>query len=200
MPRGATKQFDRTEALDRAMQLFWEKGYEATGLSELTERMGIGRQSLYDTFGDKKSLFLEALDHYEETELGRLRDQLGAPGSAIENIRGVLTIFDQHNTCGNGLGCLLVNAMAESGGTDPSFEEPIRRKAKALETMFRKAFDAAKEAGEIRPDADTLALARTMCALAFGLTVMGRIGLSRAVVRDAIRMNTRIIDSVLASP
>ena len=197
MPRGATKQFDRTEVLDRAMQLFWEKGYEATGLSELTQRMGIGRQSLYDTFGDKRSLFLEALDHYAGTRMSRVSDLLKAPGSPLRNIRRVLAFYEQHCTSGNGLGCLIVNTMAESGGMDQSFEHPLKSKMKGIESMFREAFDNAKEAGEIEEDADTLALARAMCALAWGVTLMGRVGASKAMVRDAIRMNMRIIDSVL---
>ncbi len=180
------------------MMLFWERGYEATGMADLLERMEIGRQSLYDTFGDKKSLFLEALDHYVETRLGMIRDQLQAPGSPLKNIRRVLGFYEQHCTSGNGLGCLLVNTMAESGGMDESFEAPLKRKMKGVESMFRAAFDRAKEAGEIQDDADTLALARSMCTLAFGLTLMGRVGASKAMVRDAIRMHTRIIDSVLA--
>ena len=156
------------------MVLFWERGYEATGLADLLERMEIGRQSLYDTFGDKKSLFLEALDHYVETRLGMIRDQLQAPGSPLKNIRRVLGFYEQHCTSGNGLGCLLVNTMAESGGMDESFEAPLKRKMKGVESMFRAAFDRAKEAGEIQDDADTLALARSMCTLAFGLTLMVR--------------------------
>ncbi len=197
MPRGATKQFDRAEALDKAMRLFWEQGYEATGMTELTERMGIGRQSLYDTFGDKRSLFLAALDHYETTVLGMIRAQLEAPGSPIGNIRRVMRLYDKHNTCGNGLGCLLVNSMAESGGLDDGFEPTLLRKTKGVEAMFRQALEAAKAAGEIRADSDTLAIARAMCCLAFGVTLMGRVGVSKAMVRDAIRMNERIIESVL---
>ncbi len=196
MPRGATKQFDRTEVLDRAMQLFWEKGYEATGLSELTQRMGIGRQSLYDTFGDKRSLFLEALDHYVGTRLSRVSDLLKAPGSPLRNIRRVLAFYEQHNTSGNGLGCLIINSAAEFGSPDARLDEPVRKRVKLLESMFKQAFDAAREAAEIEPKADTLALARAMCSLTCGVCLMGRVGMSKAMVRDIIKMNARIIDSV----
>ncbi len=196
MPRGATKQFDRTEVLDRAMQLFWEKGYEATGLSELTQRMGIGRQSLYDTFGDKRSLFLEALDHYVATRLSRVSDLLKAPGSPLRNIRRVLAFYEQHNTCGNGLGCLIINSAAEFGSPDACLDEPVRKRLKLVESMFKRAFDAAREAGEIEARADTLALARAMCSMACGVCLMGRVGMSKAMVRDIIKMNARIIESV----
>ncbi len=196
MPRGATKQFDRTAVLDRAMQLFWEKGYEATGLSELTQRMGIGRQSLYDTFGDKRSLFLEALDHYVGTRVSHVGDLLKATGSPLRNIRRVLAFYERHNTSGNGLGCLVINSAAEFGSPDTRLDEPVRKQVKLLESMYKQAFDAAREAGEIKSKADTLALARAMCSMTFGVCLMGRVGMSKAMVRDVIKMNATIIDSV----
>ncbi len=196
MPRGATKQFDRTEVLDRATQLFWEKGYEATGLSELTQRMGIGRQSLYDTFGDKRSLFLEALDHYMGTRVSRVSALLTGPGSPLRNIRRVLAFYEHHNTSGNGLGCLVINSAAELGSSHTRLDEPVRKRVKQLESMFKQAFNAAREAGEIEATADTLALARAMCSVTCGACLMGRIGMSKAMVRDIIKMNARIIDSV----
>ena len=82
----------RTEALEAAMSLFWEKGYEATGLAELLERMGIGRQSLYNTFGDKRSLFVLALSHYYQTRLTGLQQLIEGNSSPLnDSVRGVKT-------------------------------------------------------------------------------------------------------------
>ncbi len=186
------------------MQLFWEKGYEGSGMAELLDRMGIGRQSLYDTYGSKKQLFLEALEHYMEIRIGHLRGILEAPGSPLANLRRVLGFYEQHCTGGSGLGCLLVNTLAESGALDETFGPELRtkflqRKVKTLEAMFRAAFVRAKEAGELVPDAEPRALARSMVALASGVTLMGRIGVSKSMVRDTIRMHGRLLDSVATS-
>ena len=196
MPRGAQKQFDRIDALERAMQLFWEKGYEAAGLTELLERMGIGRQSLYNTFTDKRVLFLEAIEHYVGTRLSQVRGLLEAPGSPLRNIRRVLAFYEEHNTSGNELGCLLVNSLAEFGASHPDFGSPLRDQMESLETVFRDAFERAREAGELLDDASPRALARAVCAMACGVCTMGRAGMSKATVRDAIRMNAKLIDSV----
>jgi AcrR family transcriptional regulator len=91
--RGPKKKFDREEVLERAMEVFWEVGYEAAGLSRLLSAMGIGRQSMYDTFGDKRSLFLEALSHYVSTELAPIRRQLQADGSGLDNIYAVMEMW-----------------------------------------------------------------------------------------------------------
>lgn len=196
MPRGAQKQFDRTDVLEKAMQLFWERGYEAAGLTELLERMGIGRQSLYNTFTDKSVLFLEAIEHYVETRLSQVKALLEEPGSPLRNIRRVLAFYEEHNTSGNELGCMLVNSLAEFGASHPDFGSPLRDRMERLEKIFRDAFERAKEAGELEDDANPRALARAICAMACGVCAMGRAGMSKAAVRDAIRMNAKLIDSV----
>ena len=196
MPRGAHKKFDRTEVLEKAMQLFWEKGYEASGMTELLTRMEIGRQSLYDTFTDKKRLFLEAVSHYVETRLSQIRQQLEAPGSPLKNLRRALSMYEEHNTSGNRLGCLLVNSLAELGTDDPELAAYLRAQMASLEKIFRDAFERAKQAGEIREDTNTLALARSMCAMVYGVCAMGRAGLGKSTVRDAIRMHAKLIDAV----
>lgn len=196
MTRGAPKQFDREQVLAKAMQVFWRKGYTATGLSELLEEMGIGRQSLYDTFTDKKRLFLAAVELYVRTQVGRIRDQLEAGGSPLRNVHRVLRMYELHNTSGNGLGCLLVNSLAELGAADPEFQEPLRNSLQSLEDVFRQTFERAKREGEIAASADTRALARTMCSMVCGTCLMGRVGASKAAVRDTIRMHAKLIDAV----
>lgn len=80
MTRGPCKQFDTEVALTQAMEVFRAHGYEAASLSELLKRMGIGKKSLYDTFGNKESLFLKALEHYAQATIRGIRDRLAAPG------------------------------------------------------------------------------------------------------------------------
>ena len=90
MTRGPQKQFDTDIALEQAMKVFWEHGYEAASLSQLLKQMGIGKKSLYDTFGNKQSLFLKALEHYAHTTLRDIRERLSAEGSTLNNIKQLL--------------------------------------------------------------------------------------------------------------
>ena len=91
MTRGKPLSFDRDQALERAMEFFWNHGYEASGMTDLLEHMGIGRQSLYDTFGDKHSLFVEAIKHYNQRMTHELVSQLNGDGSPLERIRKAVT-------------------------------------------------------------------------------------------------------------
>ena len=75
------------------MDLFWSQGYEATGMAELCDTMGLGRQSLYNTFGDKESLFCEALAQYRAKQLRPMVELLESPGSGLENVRQVLAAW-----------------------------------------------------------------------------------------------------------
>ena len=93
MTRGPSKQFDTEVALEQAMKVFWAYGYEATSLSELLKRMGIGKKSLYDTFGNKQSLFLKALEHYAHTNIRDLRTRLEAEGSPLGNLKSAGTVL-----------------------------------------------------------------------------------------------------------
>ena len=92
------RTFDRDEVLDRAVQLFWTQGYERTSVQDLVDSMGIQRGSLYAAFGDKKHLFLEALDRYEQTFRGEMERLLDGPGRAHDGIRAVFEA--QHNVVG----------------------------------------------------------------------------------------------------
>src|ERR1700749_792118 len=111
------KEFARDEALHRAMEVFWSRGYEAASVGDLVKHMGINRQSLYDTFGDKHSLYLQALDRYREVEGGKLFELLESSGS----VRGALRrLFEGVVECslggGERRGCFVGNAMSEMAG------------------------------------------------------------------------------------
>jgi len=197
MPRGAPLQFDRDEALERAMTLFWEKGYEATSLSDLLEHMQIGRQSLYNTFGDKRSLFEEALSHYVSTRIEALKEVLESGPTPLTGVRRALKFYEQQVTSGSCLGCMLANSVAESGAFEDkeNIDELLRSKIRSKETMFRNCLERAKAAGELSDDANPLALARAIVSMAFGTTVLSRVGTPKAMNRDVIAMTLRLLDS-----
>lgn len=193
MSRGRPKEFDRDQALQLAVELFWEKGYQATSLDDLLDRMNIGRQSLYDTFGDKQSLFCEAIDRYHTTVAGQLSEILQAEGSPCGNLRNLLEAVVNKFGDGQCRGCMVVNASIEFAGTDP--ENPIMKALKrtfnSLEKQIKKTLKNGVIAGELPNDFDVSRWATFLTASFQGMLVMAKTGGSRAALR-------RVADTALS--
>ena len=190
MSPGPQKQFDRDEVLEKAMQLFWEQGYEATGMSQILEHVGIGRQSLYDTFGDKQKLFQETLDHYFNTRVGPILQQLRAPGPPIENIRGVFKMWEKMAGEGVYYGCLVGNSSASTN--DPGMCQRLARYFGTLEDAFYDTLKRAQEAGEISRELSPRDLARTLVHVGQGLALLSRVlqdpNMVKSVVKTSMAM------------
>ncbi len=175
------------------MEVFWANGFEATSLRELLKRMGIGRQSAYNTFGDKRSLFLKAIAHYQDTEVQKLVDALRAEGSPLGNLRRF--ILDAARTDGPKArwGCLCVNTMAGRGGRDPEVAALLRHHVDRLVGAVRDALLRAQAAGEVRADVDATAVARAIVNAITGLALLRRIGADPGTLAD-------VADAALALP
>src|SRR3974390_1073225 len=123
MPSGRKRQFDVDEALDRALEVFWKRGYEGATLPELTSAMGINRPSLYAAFGNKEQLFRKALERYREGPVAFVAEALKEPtarGVAEGLFRGVVRLLgDKHNP----RGCMVVHGALACGEE----AEPVRR-------------------------------------------------------------------------
>ena len=116
MTRGPSKQFDTEVALSKAMDVFWEHGYEAASLSQLLKQMGIGKKSLYDTFGDKRQLYLRAMDRYSERLGVLLHEGLLRRDAGLAEIRGqfeigLATVCDEHSP----KACLMAQSALDDG-------------------------------------------------------------------------------------
>ena len=168
------------------MEAFWERGFERTGLADLEACTGLGRQSLYNAFGDKRSLFEKALEHYGETFIEPLIARLGAPGSPIENIEAVLDMWEQASRMNENRGCLVANSLAELGAREPELEPFLSQTLSRLEKAFRRALDRAQKAGELASGRDVKAIARLLTTLGQGLSVVNKVQ-GAAFSRDAIR-------------
>ena len=182
-----TKEFEPGEALDRATDLFWRKGYGATSMRDLLDEMRIGRGSFYDTFGDKRTLFLASLDRFEERRTTWISEAL--EGSGIDGVEKVfrrtvenLVNFEPRR------GCLLANTAVELAPHDAEVSEKIRDHVRSTEAAFGGALLRAKEAGEIPSDGDPKVLARFLVSNLQGLRVMGRAGADRQTLEDAARV------------
>lgn len=166
-----TKAFDPTRALDRALALFWCRGYSATSLHDLLEHMGISRQSLYDTFGDKHQLFLAALDRYcavqGQEPLRPLRE-----GGSVRAALGIV-FHDMIAEAANGerRGCFLVNTAIECAPHHADIAGKVAAGVQATEDFFAEAIRHGQQTGEISAERDATLLARYLMTMLQGLRV-----------------------------
>ena len=192
MARGPDKQFDPEIALDKAMQLFWAKGYAATGLNELLETMEIGRKSLYDTFGNKRALYIKALDRYSQTIVSDIYRRLNDPGRpALENVRAVMRDIAAINSEPMSPGCLLGVSMAQFRTDDAEMAGVLRKHMQGVERAYFEAFAKAQAEGELKPTTNVRNLARLFMSAHQGMVLIGRVTETQEVPRG-------IVDGALA--
>ncbi len=174
MPR--KKEFDVDTVLNRAMEAFWARGYEATSLNDLLDCMKIQRASLYNAFGDKHSLFLNTLRRYDavyrQTEVAK-RMKMSSPRQAILGLfQDVVTVVVEH---GARNGCFLINTALELSPHDPEVAEVVRKALTHMEQkFFRKLIEKGRAMGEIAKSATPAPTARALLSLLIGLIVLSR--------------------------
>lgn len=183
------KEFNTEAALDKAMEAFWARGYEATSIRDLMQRMGIHRGSLYHSFGDKQGLFLAALDRYDRVVTRRLLDILdgGASGKAAIR-RFFLAKLAYARASGRPPGCLVTNSAIERARYDAATGAKVRACLAQMEAAFHEALMRARDAGEIPARRDLRALARYLTNSAQGLSVLARAAVGRAILEDVVRV------------
>src|ERR1700720_1538385 len=116
------REFDREEALERATGVFWAKGFASTSTDDLLTAMGIGRQSLYNAFQDKRALYLEALERYQRTTTAGHLQRLNGAASPIAGVKALLLGLISDTDDNRALGCMGVGAICEFGSTDPEID------------------------------------------------------------------------------
>ena len=174
MPR--KKEFDVDTVLNSAMEAFWARGYEATSLNDLLDCMKIQRASLYNAFGDKHSLFLNALRRYDavyrQTEVAK-RMKTASPRQAILDLfQDVVTVVVEH---GARNGCFLINTALELSPHDPEVAEVVRKALTHMEhKFFRKMIEKGRAMGEIAKSVMPAPTARALLSLLIGLIVLSR--------------------------
>ncbi|MCT6929305.1 MAG: TetR/AcrR family transcriptional regulator [Lysinibacillus fusiformis] len=182
-----TREFDEEKVLEAAMQLFWEKGYEATSLSDLTSRMGIQRPSIYSTFGDKKELFEAALRRYTTSRAADIRARLQSHVSVKQSFA---TFFEEviqaeyMKDLSNG--CFCINTMVELAPHDERFEILTREHQLYLAVIFQETIERGVQARELEADTDAKSLAQALIVSLIGLTVMMKSQPQRSFVDNAI--------------
>ena len=188
-----TKEFDRTEVLNKAMDVFWKNGFEATSIQDLVDAMGINRGSIYDTFGDKAGLFEATLDHYlADAPSQRLINDCenGDPEGEIESF--FQAMVDIGSSPGGNKGCLITNTITELCARDHVMSEKISAGVSRLEEALFTLITRGQEDGSFDNTADARKLARFLLATAQGIRVVTKVEPDRDMLQD-------IVDTALKS-
>lgn len=196
MSRGPSKKFEPEAALEKAMQVFWARGYEAASLAELLKNMGISRKSMYDTFGNKQSLFLKALEHYAQTRLRRIKEQLLSSGSPLSNIEQLLREMQiKHGTSGS-MGCLLGTCTADFSTDDVKIAPILRSYFNRLENIYCEAISQAQAAGELNPKVEPRDLARMLLCTTQGMALVGRVIDNDTIPQSVVLMTIEALKKI----
>lgn len=189
------KEFDRDEVLHKAVEVFWSRGYEGASIQDLVRHMGINRQSMYDTFGDKHSLFLEALDRYREIQSRKVFEVLERPGSMKRNLRQLFEEAVARSLSAEGRrGCFVGNSISELAGRCKETATRTCNSMASAEKMFQKALQRGKEQGEMRRVSDTRAVARFLYSNLQGLLLMAKATRDRKLLNDVVKVTLSVLD------
>jgi len=190
---GRNFEFNREETLNRAMQVFWQKGYKATSIKDLIDEMGIQPGSIYNTFGDKHSLFIEVIRHYGEVVTTNALKSLEQEGSPLQNLRNFFNEIITRPNDKKCKGCLIVNTVVELAPHDNETSDILRQIMQKIELSFYNCLKKAQEQREIPENKDIKALSRYFASSTHGLLVTGKSNASRDEMQDVVKI---IFDSL----
>ena len=175
MKRGRPRQFDADEAVADAMEVFWERGYGATSIEDLTAGTGLARGSIYKAFDSKKALFLQALDRYTAASLERRAAMLAREGPVREAIRATFAYDVSRSSGADGRkGCMLLAAATEMLPHDADVAERVDTMFRRMRALLADAIRRGQAAGEIAPERDAEALALSLLCTIEGMRAVGK--------------------------
>lgn len=190
-----TKDFDENEVLSKAIQLFWYKGYNGTSMQDLVDGLGISRSSLYDTYKDKHTLFVKALESYQNAGAARISDIIEHSGSAKDTIKKLLELAttdllsDKQQK-----GCFMVNAEVEVAPHDAEVNNLVCKNDQQMEEAFYQVIKKGQERYEIRNQQDARALSRFIFNTVKGMRVTAKSVADRSVFEDIIKLTISTLD------
>ena len=167
-----TKEFDEVVVLQRALDLFWQQGYEATSIRDLIAHVGISSSSMYETYGDKHTLYLACLASYRQQEFNVIQEQLTTATSAYETMQAWFDqaiadlLADEFHR-----GSFTVNAAIELGASDPQVAAQLQAHFDDIAELLADFFESAQENGELNPELQPMALAQFFISTLFSISV-----------------------------
>lgn len=186
--------FNEEDVIDKAVKVFWSKGYEATSMQDLVDAMGIQRGSLYATFGSKQQLFIKSLKRYSVTVVKELLQILESKPSAIDSIELFFSQLVEHLlTAGELRSCLVTNSAIERGLRDDETKQLVLQLLNALEEGFYKTLLRAEEKGELSTDLDLKVVANYLTSSMQGLLVMGKVCSERSILEGINQVTLSVL-------
>jgi len=177
--RGRPRVFDPDEALDKALQIFWNRGYEGTSLAELTETLGVNKPSLYAAFGNKEELFMKALSRYTTGPVAFVRDVVNEPTARAVAQRFLYEAAEFLTQPSHPKGCMVVQGALSGGESAEMVKKVLIQYRAAYEKLLTKRFEQAKSDGDLPSDASPQALAKYLATLHQGMSVQATSGASK---------------------
>jgi TetR/AcrR family transcriptional regulator, transcriptional repressor for nem operon len=178
------KEFDQEKALRKAIRLFSRQGFAATSTDELMYVMNVGRQSMYDTFGDKRALFLKALEMYVRESVHSITVELERPGSALSAVQNALVTFAERKDLSSAEGCMGLNAISEFGQRDADVTRITRNAARGQRRTLMHVLTKARKQRELSSDADLDSMADFFESTLAGIRMAAKAGKRRQALRN----------------
>jgi AcrR family transcriptional regulator len=191
MAKGRPREFDIDTALDRALRVFWLRGYEGTTLPDLTKAMGIKRPSLYAAFGSKAELFRKVIDRYAEGPAAYVREALNEPTARTVAVRLLSGCVDLVTDQQAPRGCLMVHGALACGKAAESVRRELVSRRLASEAALCRRFERAVAEGDLPADTVSADLARYVVAVVQGMAVQAAGGASREELRRVVELALR---------
>ncbi|MEU9977747.1 TetR/AcrR family transcriptional regulator [Streptomyces sp. NPDC051014] len=185
---GRPRNFDEKQVLESVREQFWNQGYGATSLQDLTDATGLGKGSLYGAFGDKRQLFLHVLDSYRAEQLDGVRAVLTGPGTALERLTSLVEgVADGFAGDPRRRGCLMVNSTSELHSSEPDVASRARTTYQTVEDLLIACVREAQQDGSVKPDADPQELGRLLLAVIQGIEFLAKTDMDDAALLQIAR-------------
>src|SRR5271155_2747782 len=189
------REFNEVTALEAAIECFWQRGYEATSVRDLADKMGISAPSLYNAYGDKHALFVQALEHYLDkstrARIKRLEDTLPPKQAIRQFIEEIIkrSVNDRERR-----GCFLINSALEVAPHDKELGALIADRLAEIEAFFRRSIEAAQADGDVPRNRVARDLARLLLGVLLGIRVLARSKPERALLEGVARPAFALLD------
>lgn len=195
--RGRPRAFDRDQALEAAMRVFWEKGYVATSMTDLTTAMGIASPSLYAAFGSKEDLFREALDRYDSNFRNLAGEALNSDAPLRDQFERLLHLSARENDRQTPAGCMMLMACEQRAELSPELAEDLSSRRAVAVALMERRLHRAMETGEVPADIDARAIAEFYGTLQRGLSISAKTGATPEELRSVIASSMAVWDTLV---
>ncbi|MNC00684.1 HTH-type transcriptional repressor ComR [compost metagenome] len=188
-----SKEFDVDNVLGKAMTIFWQQGYEKTSMQDLVSGMGIHKRSMYDTFGDKHTLYMKVMERYAEITSAKMENRIEGLSSAKEAIR-LLFEMTVHREGIEPKGCLLVNTAVELSNHDPDAAAKVNDAFLNTERLFERLLRHGQESGELPRSFEPADIAAYLHNVLVGLRVLVKTTQDRGKLQSIVDTTLKVLD------